>query len=122
MIIFFLFLSFLRAICWHWRRLFLVLHGFNFRHLYGFHSQFCLVASKFIYFECEARYIVDLKIFVVKIFSWFAQTTKIKNTKYILQWIIIIARTFLFTAQLPSYFARDSLFDTSMSLELMANA
>ena len=27
---------------------------------------------------------VDLKIFVVKIFSWFAQTTKIKkNTKYI---------------------------------------
>ena len=28
---------------------------------------------------------VDLEIFVVKIFSWFAQTTKIKNTKYILQ-------------------------------------
>ena len=27
-----------------------------------------------------------------------------------------------FTAQLASYFARDSLFDTSMSLELMANA
>ena len=68
---------------------------------------------------------VDLKIFVVKIFSWFAQTMKIKNTKYILQWIIIyIARTFLsfFTAQLASYFARDSLFDISRSLELMANA
>ena len=39
---------------------------------------------------------VDLEIFVVKIFSWFAQTTKIKNTKYILQWIIITARTLLF--------------------------
>ena len=39
---------------------------------------------------------VDLEIFVVKIFSWFSQTTKIKNTKYILQWIIIAARTFLF--------------------------
>ena len=30
-----------------------------------------------------AGYTVDLEIFVVKIFSWFAQTTKIKNTKYI---------------------------------------
>ena len=39
---------------------------------------------------------VDLEIFVVKIFSWFAQTTKIKNAKYILQWIVIAARTFLF--------------------------
>ena len=38
---------------------------------------------------------VDLEIFVVKIFSWFAQTTKIKNTKYILQRIIIIALTIL---------------------------
>ena len=38
---------------------------------------------------------VDLEIFVVKIFSWFAQTTKIKNTKYILQRIIIIAITIL---------------------------
>ena len=66
---------------------------------------------------------VDLEIFVVKIFSWFAQTTKIKNTKYILQWISIIARTLCshnFRAQIASYFARDGLFDTSMSLELMA--
>ena len=39
---------------------------------------------------------VDMEIFIVKIFSWFAQTTKIKNTKYILQWIINAARTFLF--------------------------
>ena len=39
---------------------------------------------------------IDLKIFVVKIFPWLAQTTKIKNSKYILQRIIIIARTFLF--------------------------
>ena len=31
---------------------------------------------------------VDLEIFVVKIFSWFAQTTKIKNAKYILQRIL----------------------------------
>ena len=49
---------------------------------------------------------------------------KKKNTKYILQRIIIIARTFFFAqfqAQLASYFARDSLFDTSISLELMAN-
>ena len=37
----------------------------------------------------------DLEILVVKIFSWFVQTTKIKNTKYILQRIITIARTFL---------------------------
>ena len=44
---------------------------------------------------------------------------------YILQRIIIIARTFLFThftAQLASYFAQDGLFDSSMSLELMPNA
>ena len=69
---------------------------------------------------------VDLKIFVVKIFLWFAQTTKIKNTKYILQWIIIIARTFCshsFKTQLGSYFAGDGLFfDTSRSLKLIANA
>ena len=39
---------------------------------------------------------VDLEIFVVKIFSWFAQTTKIKNTNNILQRIIIIARTLHF--------------------------
>ena len=70
-------------------------------------------------------YTVDLEIFVVQIFSWFAQTTKIKNTKYILQRIFIIAITFCshnFAAQLASYFARDGLFDTSMSLVLMANA
>ena len=36
---------------------------------------------------------VDLEIFVVKIFSWFAQTTKIKNMK---QRIITIARALLF--------------------------
>ena len=68
---------------------------------------------------------VDLEIFFVKIFSWFAQTTKIKNTKYILQRIIIIAIIFCshnFAAQLASYFTRDGLFDTSMSLVLMANA
>ena len=41
-------------------------------------------------------YTVDLKIFDVKIFSWFAQTTQIENMKSILQRIIIIARTFLF--------------------------
>ena len=35
--------------------------------------------------------------FHFKIFSWFAQTTKIKNMKYILQRIFTIARTFLFT-------------------------
>ena len=28
---------------------------------------------------------VDLEIFVVKIFSWLAQATKIKNTKYFIQ-------------------------------------
>ena len=68
---------------------------------------------------------VDLEIFVVKIFSWFVQTTKIKNMKYILQRIIIIAITFCshnFAAQLASYFTRDGLFDTRMSLVLMANA
>ena len=66
---------------------------------------------------------VNLEIFVVKIFSWFVQTTKIKNTKYISQWIkysqYIFSRNF--TAQLVSYFMQDGLFDTSMSLELMAN-
>ena len=44
---------------------------------------------------------------------------------FFLQRIIIIARTFLlahFTAQLASYFAQDSLFNSSMSLELMPNA
>ena len=44
---------------------------------------------------------------------------------YILQRIIIIARTFLFAqfqTQLGSYFARDGLFfDTSRSLKLTAN-
>ena len=37
-------------------------------------------------------YTVDLEIFVVKIFSWLAQTTKIKNTKLFYS---RIARTFL---------------------------
>ena len=38
-------------------------------------------------FECQRRmnvilkYTVDLEIFVVRIFSWFAQTTKIKKHK-----------------------------------------
>ena len=69
---------------------------------------------------------IDLEIFVVKLFLWFAQTTKIKKTKYILQGIIIIARTFLFaqyhTTSTAGYFTRDGLFlDTSRSLELMAN-
>jgi len=69
---------------------------------------------------------VDLDIFVVKIFSWFAQTTKIKKKKYILQRIIIIARTFLiaqFQTELGSYFVGDGLFfDTSRSLELIGYA
>ena len=30
----------------------------------------------------NSRHTVDLEIFVVKIFSWLAQATKIKNTKY----------------------------------------
>ena len=69
---------------------------------------------------------VDLEIFVVKLFLWFAQTTKIKKTKYILQGIIIIAGTFLFaqyhTTSTAGYFTQDGLFlDTSRSLELMAN-
>ena len=38
-------------------------------------------------------YTVDLEIFVVKIFSWFAQTTKMN---YILQCIFTAAKTFLF--------------------------
>ena len=48
-----------------------------------------------------------------------------QTTKYILQRIIIIAITFCshnFAAQLASYFTRDGLFDTRMSLVFMANA
>ena len=47
-----------------------------------------------------------------------------ENKKHEIQRIIIIAITFCshnFAAQLASYFARDGLFDTSMSLVLMAN-
>ena len=72
-------------------------------------------------------FIVDLEIFVVKIFSWFVQTMKInkKNAKYSLQRIFIIARTFLSISQhsyVTSYYTWDSLFFiTSSSLELMAN-
>ena len=65
---------------------------------------------------------VDLEIFVVKIFSWYCANHE--NKKHELYFTI--ARTFLFaqfhSLQPASYFARDGLFDTSMSLELMANA
>ena len=44
------------------------------------------------------KHTIDLEIFVVKIFSGFAQTTKIKNTKCILQRIIIIAKTSVTTS------------------------
>ena len=46
-----------------------------------------------------------------------------KNMKYISQWIKYSQYIFShnFTAQLVSHFMRDGLFDTSMSLELMAN-
>ena len=51
---------------------------------------------------------------------------KKNNTKYILQPIIVIARALLFaqlhSTALASYFAWDGLFDTSMSLELLANS
>ena len=57
--------------------------------------------------------VAELEIFVGKIFSWFAQTTKIKNTKYILQRIFTIARIFLF-AQFHS--AASLLFRTRRSL------
>ena len=69
------------------------------------------------------RHTVDLEIFVVKIFSWFAQTTKIKKHKYILQRIIIIVRIFLFAQfhNTGSYFAQDGLFNTRISLKLMPN-
>ena len=70
-------------------------------------------------------YTVDLEIFVVKMFSWFAQTTKIKKHEiyfatdnHYSQNISVNS-----TAQLANYYARDGLFfDTGKSLELMANA
>ena len=57
---------------------------------------------------------VDLEIFVVKIFLWFASTTGKKG--HVLQWIIItvsIFRTHGFTAQLASYITLDGLGSTS---------
>ena len=46
-----------------------------------------------------------------------------KKHKYILQWIIIIVKTFLLAQfhSTASYFMQDGLFDTSISLELMPN-
>ena len=75
--------------------------------------------------SCCKRPTVDLEIFVVKIFSWFAQTTKIKKTQiYFTTDNHYIVRTFLFAQfhSTASYFAQDGLFDTSISLELMLNA
>ena len=45
--------------------------------------------NPYIYMNAYISFIiVDLEIFIVKIFLWFVQTTKMKNTKYILQRIV----------------------------------
>ena len=66
----------------------------------------------------------DLEIIVVKIFSWFAQTTKIKKHEIYFTTDNHYSENISvsFTAQVASYFACNGLFfDTSSSLKLMAN-